>query len=138
MSVCECNPKRPYDTGAIRHNAKILEILWERKLVHVSSAFSGFRIYRTSSIGKKKASYRTQHGEIEHITFNSHFEKLYVYPRFRPVYESSIGPAFSIVQFGTFKRFTITLVTSVIIVSLGIALLCVHKQKQRRRRSLFQ
>ncbi len=132
MSVCAFNTNRPYDTGAIRHHGKILEILWEKELVHVSSAFSGFGIYRTSSIRRKNASYRNQHGEIEHITFNRHFDKLYVYPSFRPVYESSIDYSCSILRFGTFRTFTISLMTLVIVILVGIVLLCILLQRHRR------
>jgi len=74
----------PYDIGAIKPNFKILNILYETRLVKVSSAFSGFGIYRMKSI--KNIEYNINNNEIEHIDFNYKLNNLYVYTYFKPIY----------------------------------------------------
>jgi glycosyltransferase involved in cell wall biosynthesis len=63
----------PYDTGAIEPKSKTKEIrLKTQRYVDVESAFSGFGIYRYSS--------------IEHIDFNRQLNKLIVDTHFNPIY----------------------------------------------------
>jgi len=76
---------------AIRPMYKIPQIGFKfTRYVQVKSAFSGFGIYRYSSIIDKSARYDSKHiKEIEHIYFNSHFNKLIVDTRFNPLYKLS-------------------------------------------------
>jgi len=80
----------PYDMGAIKpFNMNILKRLYKRnQLIQVDSAFSGFGVYRTSSIIKYKAKYDLNTDVIEHISFNKHFNDVYIYTSFRPNYNS--------------------------------------------------
>lgn len=81
----------PYDIGAVKPLYKIPQIgLKFSRYVQVSSAFSGFGIYRYSSILNKKAGYDIKYiDDIEHIYFNSHFDKLIVDTHFNPSYKIS-------------------------------------------------
>jgi len=81
----------PYDIGAVKPMYKIPQIgLKLSRYVRVKSAFSGFGIYRYSSIIKNSASYDIKYiDDIEHIYFNSHFNKLIVDTYFNPMYKLS-------------------------------------------------
>ena len=81
----------PYDMGAIRPMYKIPQIGFKfTRYVQVASAFSGFGIYRYSSIIENSARYDNKHiKDIEHIYFNSHFNKLIVDTHFNPLYKIS-------------------------------------------------
>lgn len=81
----------PYDMGAIRPMYKIPQIGFKfTRYVQVKSAFSGFGIYRYSSIINNSARYDSKHiNDIEHIYFNSHFNKLIVDTHFNPMYKLS-------------------------------------------------
>jgi hypothetical protein len=85
MSVNQDN--YPYDVGAITPSNKIYFILCEIKLVKVSSAFSGFGIYKMKSI--KNIQYNIKTNDIEHIDFNKQLNNLYVYTLFKPKYQGS-------------------------------------------------
>lgn len=76
-----------YDTGAVVPEKSLRKIRTSSNIVYVKSAFSGFGLYRTSSIRKYSARYDLNSGEIEHIPFNLHFDKVLVYPLFNPIYE---------------------------------------------------
>jgi hypothetical protein len=84
-----------YDTPAIvarppmTHDDVLRSIDTSDELIRVNSAFSGFGVYRTKSILQKHARYNVDTQSIEHIDFNKYFDKLYIYPKFRPVYCSS-------------------------------------------------
>ena len=92
----------PYDTSAVRPMTKLPMIALKlKRYVDVQSAFSGFGIYRYSSIRNKDAKYdyHTIH-DIEHIQFNKYFDKLVVDTKFTPSYEPSdkfIVPKFIVV-----------------------------------------
>ena len=91
-----------HDVGAVIPTDVLNEILRECEvggdtLIRVQSAFSGFGLYRTSSIMKHNARYDGQYphnvrssnhpwGQIEHIAFNMELEQLWVYPPFQPTY----------------------------------------------------
>ena len=77
----------PYDFGSIKPSHKMIPILMNAELTHVTSAFSGFGIYSVDSIRENKAKYNLECDEIEHIDFNKHFNRLYVYSKFKPVYD---------------------------------------------------
>ena len=81
----------PYDIAAVKPMYKIPQIgLKLSRYVQVTSAFSGFGIYRYSSIINKSASYDLKYiDDIEHIYFNSHFDKLIVDTHFNPMYKIS-------------------------------------------------
>ena len=87
------NNRLPYDYGAVTPIYKLLPICLKLKRhVSVDSAFSGFGLYRTSSIIKTGSKYDYENiTNIEHIHFNSHFKNLIVDTRFNPVYEVSQG-----------------------------------------------
>jgi hypothetical protein len=80
----------PYDTGAISpYDQTLIEKIVSsnnNSIIKVDSAFSGFGVYFTRSIISKKAKYNFNTNSIEHIDFNRHFDKLYVYPKFKPKY----------------------------------------------------
>jgi hypothetical protein len=59
-------------------------------IVKVKSAFSGFGVYKTSSIKKYNASYDLNTDTCEHISFNKHLKDLYVYTLFNPLYIASV------------------------------------------------
>ena len=61
--------------------------MFESKLVSVSSAFSGFGVYRMKVV--KDISYNERTNNIEHIDFNSQINNLFVYTKFRPIYEGN-------------------------------------------------
>ena len=79
----------PYDYGAIKPIYKTVPICLKlNRYVTVNSAFSGFGLYRTSSILKTSANYDYENiTNIEHIYFNSHFDKLVVDTHFNPIYD---------------------------------------------------
>ena len=81
----------PYDLGAVRPIYKIPKIVFKsNRWVRVDSAFSGFGIYRCSSIKTKNARYDHQNiHDIEHVYFNKHFNHLIVDTHFNPLYEAS-------------------------------------------------
>ncbi len=78
----------PYDTGAIEPKSKTEEIrLKTQRYVDVESAFSGFGIYRYSSLRDADAKYDHIHTNgIEHIDFNRQLNKLIVDTHFNPIY----------------------------------------------------
>lgn len=79
----------PYDYGAIKPIYKTVPICLKlNRYVTVNSAFSGFGLYRMSSIIKTGANYDYENiTEIEHIHFNSYFDRLIVDTHFNPVYD---------------------------------------------------
>jgi len=77
----------PYDVMSIQPPHKRISVLMNAELTHVTSAFSGFGIYSVDSIRENKAKYNLQCDGIEHVDFNKHFNKLYVYSKFKPVYD---------------------------------------------------
>ena len=81
----------PYDISAVRPMTKIPTIgLRLKRYVNVESAFSGFGIYRCSSILEKNAQYDYQTiNDIEHVHFNKYFDNLVVDTKFNPSYEPS-------------------------------------------------
>jgi len=81
----------PYDISAVRPMTKLPTIgLKLKQHVKVQSAFSGFGIYRCSSIVDKNAKYDYKTiDDIEHVHFNKHFEHLVVDTKFNPSYEPS-------------------------------------------------
>jgi hypothetical protein len=87
MSVTERNTSCLYDIGAIRPYYKVIDIFFQKTLVPVSSAFSGFGIYRMKSIIDKEYNEKTN--SIEHVEFNKQIKNLYVYSKFRPIYEGN-------------------------------------------------
>lgn len=89
MSVSSNN--LPYDYGAITPIYKVIPIFLKlKRYVSVDSAFSGFGLYRTSSIIKSGSKYDYENiTHIEHIQFNSYFKNLIVDTHFNPVYELS-------------------------------------------------
>lgn len=77
----------PYDTGAVVCDSCFDQITSKKdSVVKVKSAFSGFGVYKTSSIIKYNASYDLNTNTIEHISFNEHLKDLYVYTSFNPLY----------------------------------------------------
>ena len=80
--------KKPYDIGAINPKWTIPTIVigGNNIIIPVNSAFSGFGVYSTNSVTSKKANYNLNNNSIEHIDFNKYFDKLYVYPNFKPEY----------------------------------------------------
>ena len=78
----------PYDYKAVRpYSALPCIFLKFKKYVKVDSAFSGFGIYRTSSIIKTGARYDYETiKHIEHVHFNSYFDNLVVDTQFNPKY----------------------------------------------------
>ena len=81
----------PYDLGAVRPIHKIPQIVFKTsRWVRVDSAFSGFGIYRCTSIKEKNARYDHENiHDIEHVYFNKHFDHLVVDTHFNPLYEAS-------------------------------------------------
>ena len=80
---------KEYDTGAIRpYDQNLIDKIVKggTNIIQVDSAFSGFGVYSTKSITSKKAKYNLNNNSIEHIDFNKYFDKLYVYPNFKPDY----------------------------------------------------
>jgi hypothetical protein len=75
-----------YDVGAIRPLHKIINIFLKQDLVKVSSAFSGFGIYKMKYIIDNNIRYNEKTNSIEHIDFNNNFTNLYVYSNFNPIY----------------------------------------------------
>jgi len=87
MSVTEKDNNCLYDTGSIQPFYKIVNIMFKSKLVSVSSAFSGFGIYRMKIIRDNNISYKEDGNNIEHIDFNHQMNNLFVYTKFIPIYE---------------------------------------------------
>lgn len=84
----------PYDSGAVAPAHKLVPIINKlNRYVRVDSAFSGFGIYRYSSIWDTGAKYDYKNiNEIEHIHFNKNFDKLIVDTQFNPKYISLTEP----------------------------------------------
>lgn len=80
----------PYDTGAVTPTHKLVPIITKlNRYIRVDSAFSGFGIYRYSSIWDTGAKYDYKDiNDIEHIHFNKNFNKLIVDTQFNPRYIS--------------------------------------------------
>tara|TARA_R110000803_G_scaffold46448_1_gene97511 strand:+ start:276 stop:1019 length:744 start_codon:yes stop_codon:yes gene_type:complete len=80
----------PYDMGAVKPLHKLIPIISKlNRYVRVDSAFSGFGIYRYSSIWDSGAKYEYKHiNDIEHVHFNSNFNKLVVDTHYNPRYTS--------------------------------------------------
>jgi len=80
----------PYDTGAILPKSKIISIAFKmQRYIQVDSAFSGFGIYRYSSLKRYDAKYDYEKLiGIEHFQFNSQFNKLIVDTHFNPIYHA--------------------------------------------------
>ena len=79
----------PYDVGAVNPYHKLPLIIFGPRYVRVDSAFSGFGLYRMSSVIKRGARYSTNISDIEHVHFNSYFDHLIVDTRFNPTYTVS-------------------------------------------------
>jgi hypothetical protein len=94
MSVIATNKNYLYDFGAIRPIYKCINIIFSDVLVKVTSAFSGFGIYRMNSIITNNILYNENTNDIEHIDFNKQLNNLYVYTKFRPVYEGTSSICF--------------------------------------------
>ena len=79
----------PYDVGAIKPLYKIPLIMSKiKRYVEVDSAFSGFGIYRYSSVFDNQATYDYKNTkDVEHIDFNKKLNKLVVDTHFNPVYD---------------------------------------------------
>jgi|UniRef100_A0A6C0JGG4 hypothetical protein len=80
----------PYDTHVVTPTHKLVPIITKlNRYVCVDSAFSGFGIYRYSSMWDTGAKYDYKNiNEIEHIHFNKNFNKLIVDTQFNPRYIS--------------------------------------------------
>lgn len=78
----------PYDTAAIEPQSKTVQIrLKTQRYIDVESAFSGFGIYRYSSLREADAKYDHVHTNgVEHIDFNRQLNKLIVDTHFNPIY----------------------------------------------------
>lgn len=79
----------PYDWGAVRDFYKLIPILFSNNLVKVKSAFSGFGVYNTKYIRNKNIKYDGRY-DLEHISFNTQIDNVYVDPKFNPIYETSL------------------------------------------------
>lgn len=79
----------PYDTAAVKPNYRLIPIYIEtNRYVPVASAFSGFGIYRVSSIIRTGARYDYETiTDVEHVHFNAYFDKVLVDTQFKPVYD---------------------------------------------------
>ena len=80
----------PYDMGAVKPVHKLVPIISKlKRYIRVDSAFSGFGIYRYSSIWDTGAKYEYKHiNDIEHVHFNNNFNKLIVDTHYNPKYIS--------------------------------------------------
>lgn len=80
----------PYDMGAVKPIHKLIPIISKLiRYVRVDSAFSGFGIYRYSSVWDSGAKYEYKHiNDIEHVHFNNNFNKLIVDTHYNPRYIS--------------------------------------------------
>lgn len=89
MSVDEIG--LPYDLGAVKPQHKLIPIIFKlNRYVRVDSAFSGFGIYRYSSILNSGAKYEYEHiNYIEHVHFNNYFNKLIVDTHYNPKYHTN-------------------------------------------------
>jgi hypothetical protein len=91
----------PYDMGAVKPTHKLIPIISKlKRYIRVDSAFSGFGIYRYSSIWDTGAKYDYKHiNDIEHVHFNNNFNKLIVDTHYNPRYlsESHDKIGFSII-----------------------------------------
>jgi len=95
MSVTKDNTNCLYDIGAITPSNNILIIRNdETKLIKVTSAFSGFGIYRMKKLIDNNIEYNIKTNEIEHIDFNRNINNLYVYALYRPVYEGKCNDCY--------------------------------------------
>lgn len=59
------------------------------RVVRVSSGFGGFGVYDARAVRELNASYATDTNQIEHIDFNTYFQRLHVDARFRPIYNGT-------------------------------------------------
>jgi hypothetical protein len=81
---------RPYDTGSItgwRAWSQVIALSvasYRPKIVNVTSAFSGFGVYKTQAVRGKH--YDLHHSQCEHIAFNKQLKHLAVYTGFKPTY----------------------------------------------------
>ena len=90
MSVLKDNKNCIYDVAAIQPYVYILNVINdEDKLIKVTSAFSGFGIYRMQKLINNNIKYNINTDDIEHIDFNKNINNLYIYTPFRPIYEGS-------------------------------------------------
>ena len=87
MSIIDGN-NLPYDYGPIKPIYKIPLVYFKiERYIKVDSAFSGFGLYRMSSIQESGARYDYENiTSIEHEHFNSYFNNLIVDTHFRPKY----------------------------------------------------
>lgn len=77
----------PYDIDAIEPRDVVYPIMFKyERYIRVDSAFSGFGVYRYSSILEKKPKYSVS-PRTEHQPFNDYFENKVVDTHFNPVYE---------------------------------------------------
>ena len=90
MSVGDGEFRFPYDMGAVKPLHKLIPIITKlNRYVRVDSAFSGFGVYRYSSIWEFGAKYEYKYiNDIEHVYFNNNFNKLIVDTHYNPVYIS--------------------------------------------------
>ena len=84
-----------YDGGSVRPSYKLIEIYFNKILVKIDSAFSGFGIYKMKYIVDNNLNYNEKTNQIEHIDFNKQIKNLYVYSNFRPIYDSYNGLCFN-------------------------------------------
>lgn len=135
MSVLHSNSMIPYDIAAIRPYIKLGSILSGVRLVRVSSAFSGFGVYRTESIRKCKARYIAPKPDIEHVYFNRHFKHLYVFPSFRPVYVGTSRLP-SICYFGNFHLYILVIVTIAVVIIIVLSLFVYSVTRKRKNKKI--
>ena len=95
MSVVRGSCLLGYDTGAIgdawtREYETTMASISACRPTSVTSAFSGFGLYRTARVRARGARY-VGDGRIEHRHFNEFFDELRVTPLFRPKYNGSFA-----------------------------------------------
>jgi hypothetical protein len=110
----------PYDYGAIVPPAAVDTIrAGIEEFVQVVSAFSGFGIYNARRIREASAHYNPRCTGIEHIDFNTAFDKLEVWTRFHPLY------CHAVLSCSLVTRWNIML-TVIICACAASALLCMY------------
>jgi hypothetical protein len=120
VSILKNNTNCIYDIGAITSYVHILLIRNDEDiLIKVTSAFSGFGIYRMQSLINNNIEYNVKTNEIEHIDFNKNINNLYVYTLFRPVYEGDCNDCYfykGIIKYymGAFTVFIIILIALIV------------------------
>jgi hypothetical protein len=82
------NKKCLYDVDSVKPSYKLIEIYFNKILIKVDSAFSGFGIYKMKYIIDNNLNYNEKTNNIEHIDFNKQIKNLYVYSNFIPKYYS--------------------------------------------------